>query len=66
MKKIILILIGLFVALLIYNITNIDFSDSLKSVPNQQVYLRLLTNVLMLIALAYNYRRYSRRLNNKS
>ncbi|MBX0332245.1 hypothetical protein K3G39_03260 [Pontibacter sp. HSC-14F20] len=61
MKKSALILIVLLISLIIYNVTNIDFSDSLTSVPNQHVSIRLVANVLVLFSLVYSYRRYSRR-----
>ncbi|PKV62859.1 hypothetical protein [Pontibacter ramchanderi] len=66
MKKFALILIVLLIGLIVYNATNIDFSDSLASVPNQHVYMRLVTNVLVLISLIYSYRRYSRKVDNQS
>ncbi|WP_299701607.1 hypothetical protein [uncultured Pontibacter sp.] len=66
MKKFALILIVLLIGLIIYNITNIDFSDSLTSVPNQQVYMRLVANILVLISLVYSYRRYNRKTDHQS
>ena len=66
MKKFALILIILLVGLIIYNVTNIDFRDSLTSVPNQHVYMRLVANVLVLISLVFSYRRYSRKTNRQS
>ncbi|GGG13408.1 hypothetical protein [Pontibacter amylolyticus] len=65
MKKFALVLIMLLIGLIIYNLTNIDFSGSLTSVPNQQVYMRLVANVLVLLSLAYSYRRYSKRTEEK-
>lgn len=55
----------LLIGLIIYNLTNIDFSGSLTSVPNQQVYMRLVANVLVLLSLAYSYRRYSKRTEDR-
>lgn len=65
MKKFALVLIILLIGLIIYNLTNIDFSGSLTSVPNQQVYMRLVVNVLVLLSLAYSYRRYSKRTEDR-
>ncbi|MCP2045459.1 hypothetical protein [Pontibacter sp. HSC-36F09] len=65
MKKFALILIVLLIGLIIYNLTNIDFTGSLTSVPNQQVYMRLVANVLVLLSLVYSYRRYSKRTEDR-
>ncbi|WP_299988901.1 hypothetical protein [uncultured Pontibacter sp.] len=66
MKKFALVLIILLIGLIIYNLTNIDFTDSLTSVLNQHVYMRLVANVLVLISLVFSYRRYSRKTDNQS
>ncbi|MBF8962842.1 hypothetical protein I0P70_06275 [Pontibacter sp. FD36] len=66
MKKFALVLIILLIGLIIYNVTNIDFTDSLTSVPNQHVYMRLVANVLVLISLVFSYRRYSRKTDKQS
>ncbi|MDO6391675.1 hypothetical protein Q4E40_16185 [Pontibacter sp. BT731] len=61
MKKFALILIVLLIVLIIYNLTNLYFSDPLTSVPNQQVYMKLVANTLVLFSLIFSYRRYSKR-----
>lgn len=66
MKKFALVLIVLLIGLIIFNITLVDFSDSLTSKANQHVYVRLVANVLVLISLAFSYRRYSRKTNSQS
>jgi hypothetical protein len=61
MKKFALLLIALLVGWIGYNISTIDFSDSLTSAPNQQVYMRLAANILVLISLSISYWLYSKR-----
>ena len=58
MKQFALVLIILLTGLILYNLTNIDYTD-LSSEANQQLYLRLVANVLVLFSLAFSYRRYT-------
>jgi hypothetical protein len=61
MKKFALLLIILLVGWIGYNISTINFSDSLTSVPNQHVYMRLVANILVLISLSISYWLFSKR-----
>ena len=59
MKKFLLVLIILLIGLILYDLTNIDYTD-LSSEANQQLYLRLAANMLLLFAQAYSYRRHAK------
>jgi len=60
MKKFLLVLIILLIGLILYDLTNIDYTD-LSSEANQRLYLRLVANVLLLFAQAYTYRRHAKK-----